>query len=137
MNTEEVEMPPHQEDVMESIAAHAATEIGAYAPVQAKIMFDNVLLCPLPKEVIQRPSGIIIDESVGGTPPRAVVVGVGHGRVNHNGELSPLEVKLGDHVYFRTEHLARGIVFERRHLLIVPEYYIIAITKRAGSIETK
>lgn len=62
-------------------------------------LHDRVLLRPVAQDE-KTAGGIIIPDSAKEKPMEAVVVAVGTGYVNDNGDIRPLAVKDGDHVLF-------------------------------------
>ncbi len=65
--------------------------------VKVKPLADRVLVERLePEEVVG--GGIIIPDTAKEKPQKARVVAVGSGRLNDEGERTPIDVKAGDHV---------------------------------------
>lgn len=64
---------------------------------------DRVLVKPLSAEESATATtfGILIPDTAKEKPEQGTVVAVGPGRRNEKGERVPLEVKVGDHVYFK------------------------------------
>jgi chaperonin GroES len=58
---------------------------------------DRVLVQRL-EEQEQRIGGIIVPDTAKEKPQQAQVIAVGSGRVNDDGKIIPLDVKVGDHV---------------------------------------
>ncbi len=59
---------------------------------------DHVLIKPFTEENVTK-SGIILPDSKE-KPKKGEVVGIGNGKVLDNGQRSPIDVKIGDIVYF-------------------------------------
>ena len=59
---------------------------------------DHVIVMPLSEETITK-SGIILPESKE-KPSKGQVVAVGDGKILENGSRAPVDVKIGDVVYF-------------------------------------
>jgi chaperonin GroES len=62
-------------------------------------LHDRVIVKRLEEERTS-PGGIVIPDSATEKPMRGEVMAVGNGKVQDNGELRPLQVKVGDKVLF-------------------------------------
>lgn len=88
-------------------------------------LYDRVIIKRLEAESVSA-GGFILPENAQEKPMQAVVVAVGAGKRNENGDLIPLDVKVGDKVLFPkwsgTEFKING-----EDLLIVTESDLLAI----------
>src|SRR6185369_11862944 len=90
---------------------------------------DRILLKPEAVEAEKRSSGIYIPEtSQKEKPERGVVVAVGEGKRNENGQLIPLRVKVGDTVMF-SKYGFDEVKIGDEDFYIVSESQILAILK--------
>lgn len=90
---------------------------------------DRVLVKPEGMEAEKRASGIYIPETAQKErPERGVVLAVGEGKRNENGQLIPLRVKIGDTVMF-SKYGFDEVKIDDQELFIVPESSILAIIK--------
>lgn len=62
--------------------------------------FGNRVLVLKPKAIEKTEGGIIIPDTGQEVPRVAIVEAVGDGRIKENGELEPMNVKVGDKVVF-------------------------------------
>jgi len=79
------------------------------------------------KEVTK--GGILLPETAKEKPQEAKVLAVGKGRVKENGQLIPLEVKVGDRVLYGKYSGTEITSSEGEELLIMKEEDILAIVK--------
>ncbi len=79
------------------------------------------------KEVTK--GGILLPETAKEKPQEAKVIAVGKGRVKENGQLIPLEVKVGDRVLYGKYSGTEITSSEGEELLIMKEEDILAIVK--------
>jgi len=70
--------------------------------------------------------GIVIPDSAAEKPVRGVVVAVGNGKLLDNGELRPLDVKVGDKVLF-SKYGGTEVKVEGEELLVMREDDITAV----------
>lgn len=73
--------------------------------------------------------GIVLTGSAAGKSTRGTVVAVGKGRVLDNGEIKPLDVKIGDVVIFNEGYGAKTEKIDNEELLILTESDILAIVE--------
>ena len=66
------------------------------------------------------PGGIVIPDSAAEKPIKGEVVAVGNGKVLENGEVRPLEVKVGDKVLF-SKYGGTEVKIEGEELLVLRE----------------
>ena len=86
---------------------------------------DRVVVKPAQKEEITR-SGIVIPDTAKEKPQEGTVVAVGSGKLNDNGERTPLEVKEGDRVLF-AKYGGTEFKLDGDDLLVLRESDILAI----------
>ena|SRR3989344_4413077 len=90
-------------------------------------LLDNVLIEPAEEET-KSPGGIYLPENAKEKPTIGVVKAVGPGKLDENGKIIKLSVKVGDKVYYKkwggNEIKIAGI-----ELLLVEEKDILAIIK--------
>ena len=80
------------------------------------------------EEEAKTAGGILLPGSAQEKPHRGVVVAVGSGRVLDNGDVRPVDVKVGDKVYFG-KYSGTEIKVDGEELLIMREDDIIAIVE--------
>ena len=61
---------------------------------------DRVLVKRIEEAVEKTKGGIIIPDTAKEKPQKGKVIAVGKGKVNENGKLTPLDVKVGDAILF-------------------------------------
>lgn len=75
------------------------------------------------------PGGIVIPDSAAEKPARGEVVAVGPGRTNDEGQLRPLDLKVGDQVLFG-KYSGTEVKIEGQTLLVMREEDIMAVFER-------
>ena len=86
---------------------------------------DRIVVEPLEAEKMTR-GGIVLPDTAKDKPTRGKVVSVGDGRLLDNGQRSPLQVKVGDHVLF-SSYAGDTFKLGTRELLLLREDDILAI----------
>ncbi len=82
------------------------------------------------KEVESKSAGgIVLTGSAAGKSTRAEVLAVGNGRILENGEVKPLDVKVGDLVIFNEGYGAKTEKIDNEEVLIISESDILAIVE--------
>jgi chaperonin GroES len=71
-------------------------------------------------------SGIVIPDSAGEKPDQGEVVAVGRGKALDNGEIRPLQLKVGDRVLFG-KYAGQAVKLEGEEVLVVREEDIFAV----------
>ena len=61
---------------------------------------DRVVVKPLSEEDSKTPSGIYIPDTAKEKPQEGKVIAVGPGSKSEDGKITPMDVKVGDHVLF-------------------------------------
>jgi chaperonin GroES len=91
-------------------------------PLRDRILVKRV------EEQEQRVGGIIIPDTAKEKPQQGRVVAVGTGRVNDDGKVFPLEVKVGDTVLFG-KYAGTEIKIEGEEYLIIREDEVLGIVE--------
>ena len=92
-------------------------------------LYDRVLIKPSEPEAVSS-GGIIIPDTAREGSIRGEVIAVGDGRLNQDGSLSPLKVKVGDNViYSKNKFDASNIVIDGKEFVVMREMEIIGIVK--------
>nr|BAW83443.1 chaperonin GroES [Calyptogena nautilei symbiont] len=71
-------------------------------------------------------SGLIIPDSATEKPSKGEILAVGHGRINNNGDVIALDVKVGDQVLFG-QYAGNEIKADGETLLVMREDDIVAV----------
>ena len=82
-------------------------------------LHDRVIVKRMAEERTS-PGGIVIPDSAAEKPIQGEVVAVGNGKVLENGEVRPLEVKVGDKVLF-SKYGGTEVKIEGEDLLVLRE----------------
>ncbi|MFA7295030.1 MAG: co-chaperone GroES [Candidatus Paceibacterota bacterium] len=90
-----------------------------------KPLFDHIIVEPLNEEKTTK-SGIFIPQISDEKPVMGVVVAVGPGKINDEGKIIPMTVKVGDKVLF-TKYAPNEIKVEEKEYLAIREDDILAI----------
>lgn len=94
--------------------------MGKITPVNDRVLIKRV------ESESKTSGGIFIPDSVKEKPMQGIVEAVGAGKVNKNGQISPLEVKKGNSVYF-SKYAGSEISIDGEKFLIVREDEILGI----------
>lgn len=89
-------------------------------------LYDRVIIKRLAEEQ-KTAGGIIIPDSAKEKPTKGEVVAVGSGTLTANGELRPLDVKVGDAVLFEKWASNNEVNVNGETLIILKETDIIAV----------
>jgi chaperonin GroES len=73
--------------------------IGGYNVMNIRPLYDRIVVKRIEEQETTR-KGIIIPDSAKEKPQEGEVLAVGHGKRLENGELVPLDVKVGDRILF-------------------------------------
>jgi chaperonin GroES len=71
--------------------------------------------------------GIVLTGSAAEKSTRGEIIAVGHGRMLDNGEVKPLDVRVGDTVIFNEGYGVKTEKFDAQEVLIMSESDILAI----------
>lgn len=88
-------------------------------------LHDRVIVKRLEEEKTS-PGGIVIPETAKEKPIKGQVLAVGNGKVLENGDVRPLEVKVGDKVLFG-KYAGTEVTVDDQELLVMREDDIMAV----------
>ena len=91
-------------------------------------LHDRVILKRTEKET-KSAGGIVLTGSAAEKSTRGEVIAVGKGRILENGEVRPLDVKVGDTVIFSVGYGLKTEKIEGEEVLILSENDILAIVE--------
>ena len=94
-----------------------------------KPLYDRVVVKPIEEKQEKTPSGIIIPDTAKEKPSEGEVVAVGEGRLLENGEVRPLQVKVGDKVVY-SKYAGNEFVVDGEELIVLREDDILAIIEQ-------
>ena len=86
---------------------------------------DRVIVRRMEEETTS-PGGIVIPDSAAEKPSRGEVVAVGNGLVLDNGEIRPLDLKIGDKVLFG-KYSGTEVKVDGEDLLVMKEDDVMAV----------
>src|SRR6059036_1238854 len=89
---------------------------------------DRVIVRRLEKAVEKTKGGIIIPDTAKEKPQQGKVIAVGKGKVNDNGKLTPLDVKVGDKILFG-KYSGSEIKIDGEEHLIMREEDILGVVE--------
>ena len=92
-------------------------------------LHDRVIIKRLEEERTS-PGGIVIPDSATEKPIKGKVIAVGKGKILENGEVRPLDVKVGDHILFG-KYSGTDIKIEGEDVLILREEEVLAVLTAA------
>ncbi len=88
-------------------------------------LHDRVIVKRLDQET-KTASGLIIPDAAAEKPDQGEVLAVGNGKVQENGNVRPLEVKVGDRVLFG-KYSGQAVKVDGQELLVMREEDIMAV----------
>jgi chaperonin GroES len=88
-------------------------------------LHDRVIVKRLDQET-KTASGLIIPDAAAEKPDQGEILAVGNGKVQENGQLRPLEVKVGDRVLFG-KYSGQAVKVDGQELLVMREEDIMAV----------
>ena len=88
-------------------------------------LHDRVVLKRMEEEK-SSPGGIVIPDSATEKPVKGEVVAVGKGKINDKGEVSPLDVKVGDIVLFG-KYSGTEVKLDSDELIVMREDDVMAV----------
>jgi chaperonin GroES len=91
-------------------------------------LHDRVIVKRLDQET-KTASGLIIPDAAAEKPDQGEVLAVGNGKVQENGNVRPLEVKVGDRVLFG-KYSGQAVKVNGDELLVMREEDIMAIVQQ-------
>jgi chaperonin GroES len=99
--------------------------MAAETKVNIKPLGDRVVIRPAQQEEVTA-SGVILPDTAKEKPQRGTVLAVGPGKVNDNGQRTPLEVSEGAEVLY-AKYAGTEVKVDGEELLVVRESDILAI----------
>ena len=87
---------------------------------------DRVIVKRLEEAVEKTKGGIIIPDTAKEKPQQGKVIAVGKGKVNDDGKLTPLDVKVGDKILFG-KYSGSEIKIDGEEVLILREDEVLAV----------
>ena len=81
------------------------------------------------EEERKSPGGIVIPDTATETPIRGEVIAVGKGKILENGEVRPLDVKVGDHILFG-KYSGTEVKVDGEELLVMREEDVMAVIEK-------
>lgn len=81
------------------------------------------------EEETKSAGGIVLPGSATEKPARGEVLAVGNGKVNDNGDVRPLDVKVGDKVIFGT-YAGSTVKIDGEELLVMSESDILGVIEK-------
>jgi chaperonin GroES len=91
-------------------------------------LHDRVIVKRLDQET-KTASGLIIPDAAAEKPDQGEILAIGNGKVQENGQVRPLEVKVGDRVLFG-KYSGQAVKVEGEELLVMREEDIMAVLVR-------
>jgi chaperonin GroES len=88
-------------------------------------LHDRVIVKRLDQET-KTASGLIIPDAAAEKPDQGEILAIGNGKVQENGSVRPLEVKVGDRVLFG-KYSGQAVKVEGEELLVMREEDIMAV----------
>ena len=100
-------------------------------------MADKLKIRPLHDRVIVKrleeerttPGGIVIPDSATEKPIKGEVIAVGKGKILENGEVRPLDVKVGDNILFG-KYSGTEVKVDGEELLVMREEDVMAVIEK-------
>jgi chaperonin GroES len=89
---------------------------------------DRVLIKRLEEDIEKTKSGLYIPDSAKEKPQQGKVIAAGKGKVNDDGKVTPLDVKVGDKVLFG-KYSGSEIKVDGEELLIMREEDILGVVE--------
>ncbi|QOY93749.1 co-chaperone GroES [Massilia sp. UMI-21] len=88
-------------------------------------LHDRVIVKRLDQET-KTASGLIIPDAAAEKPDQGEILAIGNGKVQENGSVRPLEVKVGDRVLFG-KYSGQAVKVDGQELLVMREEDIMAV----------
>jgi len=95
--------------------------------MQIRPLHDRIVVKRVEEEK-KTPGGIVIPDTAAEKPIQGEVIAVGKGKVLDNGEVRPIEVKVGDKVLFG-KFSGTEVKFEGEELVVMREDDVMAIVE--------
>jgi len=90
-------------------------------------LHDRVIVKRLDQET-KTASGLIIPDAAAEKPDQGEILAIGNGKVQDNGQVRPLEVKVGDRVLFG-KYSGQAVKVDGEELLVMREEDIMAVVQ--------
>ena len=90
-------------------------------------LHDRVVIKRVEEET-KSPGGIVLPGAAAEKPSRGMVQAVGRGKLLENGEVRPLDVKVGDHILFG-KYSGSEVKVDGEELIIMREDEIMAVVE--------
>jgi chaperonin GroES len=100
--------------------------------VKIQPLADRIVVKPL-EAMAKTKGGIVLPDTAKEKPQEGEVLAVGKGKVLNNGQLQPLEVKVGDRILYGKYSGSEITTMEGEELLIMREEDVLAIIKKEKS----
>ncbi len=100
-----------------------------------KPLQDRLIVRPAAPEEVSK-GGIILPDTAKEKPQQGEVLAVGPGKVDDNGKLSPMGVKIGDTVLYG-KYSGTEISVDSEDVLIMRETDVFAIVEKNGQAKKK
>ena len=97
---------------------------------------DRVIVRRLEEQVEKTKGGIIIPDTAKEKPQQGKVIAVGKGKVNDDGKLTPLDVRVGDTILFG-KYSGQEIKLEGGEYLIMREDEVLGVIEGADAKKKK
>ena len=91
-------------------------------------LHDRVIIKRLEEERTS-PGGIVIPDSAAEKPIKGKVIAVGKGKILENGEVRPLDVKVGDNILFG-KYSGTEVKVDGDELLVMREEDVMAVIEK-------
>ena len=88
-------------------------------------LHDRVIIKRVEEET-KTAGGIVLPGTAAEKPSRGTVLAVGHGKILENGEIRPLDVKVGDHVLFG-KYSGSEVKVDGEDVIVMREEEIMAV----------
>jgi chaperonin GroES len=88
-------------------------------------LHDRVIVKRLDQETMTA-FGLIIPDAVAEKPDQGIIIAVGNGKILENGNIRPLDIKVGDRVLFG-KYSGQTVKIDGEELLVMREEDIMAI----------
>jgi len=99
-------------------------------PLHDRLLVERV------EEAETKKGGIIIPDSAKEKPQEGTVAAVGNGKRNEEGEIVPLEVKVGDHILFG-KYSGNEVNIDDQEYLILREDEVLAVLDSGEAKKSK
>ena len=94
-------------------------------------LHDRVIVKRLDQET-KTASGLIIPDAAAEKPDQGEILAIGNGKVQENGQVRPLEVKVGDRVLFG-KYSGQAVKVDGQELLVMREEDIMAVVSQQSA----